>query len=268
MNVRGLEIEVVRAAVGDVRADMAVRASAAGSAADERSARTACARAFEEARQKSLSSLALPALGAGPGGISFAASAKIMAQEAIRASRIVPSSLRKVTLCCDDPEGFDVFAGAVNGYLRHFLEVLIWGPLVTVDAIIETAGGIVLVERSNPPFGLALPGGFVDYGESLEAAVRREAVEETGLALLDLAQFHTYSDPSRDPRFHTVTTVFSARAEGEPRAGDDAAGIRVVKPSDIGGLAFAFDHGQVLEEYLRRSRKPSRARPSRRRSGR
>jgi 8-oxo-dGTP diphosphatase len=94
-----------------------------------------------------------------------------------------------------------------------------------------------------------MPGGFVDYGESLEDAVRREAREETGLDLLDLQQFHTYSDPSRDPRFHTITTVFSARAEGKPRAGDDAAAARVVAPADIGGLAFAFDHRTVIEEW-------------------
>jgi ADP-ribose pyrophosphatase YjhB (NUDIX family) len=130
--------------------------------------------------------------------------------------------------------------------------VLTWGPLVVVDAIIEVAGGIVLVERSNPPFGFALPGGFVDYGESLEEAVRREASEETGLELADLAQFHTYSDPSRDPRFHTVSTVFTARAAGSPRAGDDAAAVRVVKPEEVPGLAFAFDHGKMLADWLSR----------------
>jgi ADP-ribose pyrophosphatase YjhB (NUDIX family) len=120
-----------------------------------------------------------------------------------------------------------------------------------VDAIIQVPAGIVLVERSGPPLGLALPGGFVDYGESLEQAVTREAREETGLELLDLQQFHTYSDPSRDPRFHTITTVFSARAEGEPKAGDDAAAIRVVPVNEIGALSFAFDHGRVLEEWMK-----------------
>ncbi len=138
----------------------------------------------------------------------------------------------------------------MDGYLRHLLDVLIWGPFVTVDAIIEVPTGIVLVKRSNPPLGFALPGGFVDYGESLENAVRREAVEETGLELQDLRQFHTYSDPSRDARFHTITTVFSARAQGLPRAGDDAADVRVVTASEIHDLPFAFDHRQVLEDWL------------------
>lgn len=140
----------------------------------------------------------------------------------------------------------------MNGYIRHFLDVLLWGPFLTVDAIIEVSGGIVLVQRSNPPLGFALPGGFVDYGETLEEAVRRESREETDLELLDLAQLHTYSDPSRDPRFHTVTTVFTARADGTPRAGDDAAGIQVVAHARIKSMSFAFDHAQVLSDYLAR----------------
>jgi ADP-ribose pyrophosphatase YjhB (NUDIX family) len=146
-----------------------------------------------------------------------------------------------------------VFAKTANGYLRHMLDVLIWGPFVTVDAIIEVPTGIVLVKRSNPPLGYALPGGFVDYGESLEAAVHREAMEETGLELQDLKQFHTYSDPTRDPRFHTITTVFSARAVGTPRAGDDAAEVHIVQRDSLDGLSFAFDHGQVLKEWARQS---------------
>ncbi|MCX5708475.1 MAG: NUDIX hydrolase [Candidatus Omnitrophica bacterium] len=123
-------------------------------------------------------------------------------------------------------------------------------PFLTVDAIIEVEGGIVIIKRSNPPFGFALPGGFVDYGESLEQAVTREAKEETGLEITDLKQFHTYSDPRRDPRFHTVGTVFVCQAKGEPRAGDDAAEAKVVSPAEIKGLEFAFDHRLILRDYL------------------
>jgi ADP-ribose pyrophosphatase YjhB (NUDIX family) len=99
-------------------------------------------------------------------------------------------------------------------------------PRITVDIIIELDEGIVLIERKNPPHGWALPGGFVDYGESLEAAATREAKEETGLEVELLRQFHTYSDPGRDPRGHTVSTVFVARASGVPQAADDAQAAR------------------------------------------
>ncbi len=180
-------------------------------------------------------------------------SAKILVQESIRVARTGNASLRRVFLCCPVEKAFKPFEKTVHGYLRHFLDVLVWGPFVTVDAIIRVPAGIVLIERRNPPLGFALPGGFVDYGESLEDAVCREAKEETGLDLLDPEQFHTYSDPSRDPRFHTITTVFSARAEGEPRAGDDAARSRVVPLNEIRGLSFAFDHARVLEEWAKKS---------------
>src|SRR5712692_4564121 len=91
-------------------------------------------------------------------------------------------------------------------------------PLPTVDIIIEIAGrGIVLIERKNPPHGWALPGGFVDYGESLEHAAVREAKEETSLEVKLIEQFHGYLDPKRDPRHHTISTVFIATAEGNPR---------------------------------------------------
>ncbi|MDO8661925.1 MAG: NUDIX hydrolase [Candidatus Omnitrophota bacterium] len=125
------------------------------------------------------------------------------------------------------------------------------GPFSTVDAIIEIDGGIIVIQRSNPPFGWALPGGFVDYGESLEEAVVREAKEETGLDITQVKQFHTYSDPKRDPRFHTIGTVFFAKAKGKPKAGDDAAGLKIVKPSEINNLPLAFDHAKILEDYLK-----------------
>lgn len=120
-------------------------------------------------------------------------------------------------------------------------------PIPTVDIIIEIGDRIVLIERKNPPYGWALPGGFVDYGESYEQAAQREAQEETGLAVTDLRQFHTYSDPGRDPRQHTASTVFIARAEGEPVAGDDADRAALFTSSDLPPLAF--DHGRILADY-------------------
>ncbi|MCX5704996.1 MAG: NUDIX hydrolase [Candidatus Omnitrophica bacterium] len=119
-----------------------------------------------------------------------------------------------------------------------------------MDAIIEIDSGIVVIERSNPPFGLALPGGFVDYGESLEDALTREVKEETDLNVTRIKQFHTYSDPNRDPRFHTIGTVFIAEAKGIPKAGDDAAGLRIIKKDEILKHDFAFDHKKILQDYL------------------
>lgn len=121
-------------------------------------------------------------------------------------------------------------------------------PLPTVDIIIEVDGGIVLIERKNPPFGWALPGGFVDYGESLEAAAQREALEETGLEVELLRQLHTYSDPQRDQRFHTISTVFVAAAKGTPQPGDDARQAKVFQREDLPPLAF--DHGKILDDYF------------------
>jgi ADP-ribose pyrophosphatase YjhB (NUDIX family) len=121
-------------------------------------------------------------------------------------------------------------------------------PVPTVDIIIEYMGGIVLIKRKNPPKGWALPGGFVDYGETLEAAAVREAKEETGLDVKLVRQFHSYSDPSRDPRQHTISTVFVAEASGRAAAGDDAGEIGVFSGPDITN-DLAFDHKQILEDY-------------------
>jgi len=120
-------------------------------------------------------------------------------------------------------------------------------PLLTVDAIIETPGGIVLIERRNPPHGWAIPGGFVDLGESLSHAVKREAMEETSLEIELLEQFFAYSDPTRDPRGPTVSVVFVAHSSGTPRAADDAKNVKVYRLEDLPPLAF--DHALILADY-------------------
>jgi 8-oxo-dGTP diphosphatase len=122
-------------------------------------------------------------------------------------------------------------------------------PRLTVDIIIQVAGkGIILIERKNPPFGWAIPGGFVDYGETLEAAAIREAMEETGMELVDLRQFHAYSDPKRDPRGHTVSVVFTAVGNGVPRAADDAKNLQIFQLDELPG-DLAFDHASILSDY-------------------
>ena len=120
-------------------------------------------------------------------------------------------------------------------------------PLPTVDIIIDILGKTVLIKRKNPPHGWALPGGFIDYNESAEHAARREAHEETGLNVQELRQFHVYSAPGRDPRFHTLTVVFTARASGTPRAASNAQDIGLFTRENLPELAF--DHKHILDDY-------------------
>jgi ADP-ribose pyrophosphatase YjhB (NUDIX family) len=124
-------------------------------------------------------------------------------------------------------------------------------PIPTVDIIIEVGSkGIVLIKRKNPPYGWAIPGGFVDYGESLEKAAVREAKEETNLDVKLVRQFHTYSDQKRDPRHHSISTVYIAQGEGIPQAKDDAVEIGIFTESDLPG-EIAFDHRSILYDYFK-----------------
>jgi ADP-ribose pyrophosphatase YjhB (NUDIX family) len=123
-------------------------------------------------------------------------------------------------------------------------------PIPTVDIIIEIESkGVILIRRKNPPYGWAIPGGFVDYGESLEEAAVREAKEETNLDVKLIRQFHTYSDPKRDPRHHSISTVYVAKAKGTPKAEDDALEIGIFDESNLPD-EIAFDHRLILKDYF------------------
>jgi ADP-ribose pyrophosphatase YjhB (NUDIX family) len=123
-------------------------------------------------------------------------------------------------------------------------------PLPTVDIVIELEDeGIVLIQRSKEPYGWALPGGFVSYGESLEEAARREAQEETSLDVELIRQLNAYSAPDRDPRHHAISVVFLGRAKGEPAAGDDAQGVAVFNEKNLPS-PIAFDHAKILADYF------------------
>ena len=125
-------------------------------------------------------------------------------------------------------------------------------PLLAVDIIIELIDraekSIVLIERRNPPFGWALPGGFVDVGESLEQAAVREAREETCLEVKLKILLGCYSNPQRDPRGHTVSPVYIAEARGVPQAADDAKNLRCVPVNELPD-ELVFDHGLILSDY-------------------
>ena len=124
-------------------------------------------------------------------------------------------------------------------------------PTPTVDAVIEDdRGRIVLISRKNPPHGWALPGGFVDEGEELGKACQREAKEETGLDVELVEQLFTYSDPRRDKRKHTISTVYACRASGEPRGGDDAKDARWFPEAEIPWKDLCFDHPDILRDYF------------------
>lgn len=127
-------------------------------------------------------------------------------------------------------------------------------PVLAADIIIELidrpGSPIVLIERRNPPYGWALPGGFVDVGETLEQAAVREAKEETALTVTLKALLGCYSDPRRDPRGHTVSAVYVSEARGEPRAQDDAKKVGIFTLERF-PTVLAFDHAQILRDYAR-----------------
>lgn len=128
-------------------------------------------------------------------------------------------------------------------------------PYITADGIVEIYldgdfKGIVLIDRLNPPHGTALPGGFMDIGETIEACLKREMSEEIGLEVEIEHLLGLYSDPSRDPRFHTVSAVYICKADALPQAGDDAKSAKTVALEDLYKEHFVFDHGAIIEDYL------------------
>lgn len=122
-------------------------------------------------------------------------------------------------------------------------------PYPTVDVVVETAAGVVFIERKHEPIGWALPGGFVDYGEPVEDAARREVMEETGLDVQLVSLLGVYSHPDRDPRQHNLSVVYVGRAEGVPRGADDAAQAQVFPLGNLPPLVF--DHTQIIADYRR-----------------
>jgi len=251
--------ESVASIAGSLKAKHVIHAATMGMdcQTDEVKVRDAAVSALQCAQELGIESVAFPALGCGVGGFPLIGAAKIMTQEVLKFSRN-ERKVKEIIFCLYDSKTFDVFEKTVTGYVRHVQETLGPGPYVTTDIIIELEAGIILIERSNPPYGWALPGGFVDYGETLEGAAAREAKEETNMDLENIQQFHTYSDPNRDRRFHTISTVFIAKGKGAPQFGDDAKGLKIVKYEDLLKLEYAFDHGKIIQDYLEQKQQHNR----------
>ncbi|MCF7870518.1 MAG: NUDIX hydrolase [Candidatus Omnitrophica bacterium] len=185
----------------------------------------------------------------------FVIFSKIAAQEIFRQEKIKDKiRLKKVLLITESNRAEKVLSRNLIGYLDHIK--INRGPFLTVDGLIQYKNGIVLIERSNPPLGLALPGGFVDYGEKAEDAAIREVKEETNLDFINVKQFKVYSDRSRDPRFHTVSVVFTGKGRGKLKAASDAKKALVFEiikgksrllklPPNI-----VFDHKKIIKDFL------------------
>ena len=246
--------ESVITKAGSLKAEYVIHAStmARDFKTDEDKIRKATASALRLAESQGLSSIAFCALGCGVGGFSYKDSAKIMAQEVFGYLRQEKElSLKKIVFVLYGQEAYEAFDRNVFEYLGHLAKKVCQGPFLTVDGIIEYGQGIVLIERHNPPLGWAIPGGFVDYGESVEESVVREMKEETSLDFVDFKLFGVYSDPGRDPRFHTTSVVFAGKGKGKLKAASDAKGAKVFSLDKL-PEHIAFDHRKILEDYRNR----------------
>ena len=252
MKIKNTKLTVIQSEISKIKSSFIVNTAHFDrpDQSQETQIRLSMREVFRKADRAKAKTIVFPAMGGVENQFPLVGSAKIMTQEVLKFLRENKTTLERIIFCLSTQKEFKIFEKSVYGYVDHVLHKLSEGPYVTVDAIIELGGGIILIERSNPPYGLALPGGFVDYGESLEEAVCREAKEETNLKLVQLRQFHTYSKPERDPRFHTIATVFVAKAKGTPKSGDDAKGLRIVKYADLVKYNYAFDHKEVIRDYL------------------
>lgn len=208
--------------------------------------------ALDLANEKKIETILIPALGCGVGKFPIREAGKIMAEEVINHIHS-KTSLQKISFVLHTQTVYQAFKESFQNHAEYILRKLSKIPIPTVDAIIEIEKNkIILIKRNNPPYGWALPGGFVGYNESLEECVMREVEEETSLKVTDLKQFHTYSEPGRDPRFHTVSTVFIVKTKGSPFAKSDAKSFKIIDLKKLPPKReFAFDHWQIIRDWLK-----------------
>jgi ADP-ribose pyrophosphatase YjhB (NUDIX family) len=250
MILRGVEISVVKAELDSVSAGLRIERVAQSTI---ECVRESVLRALMQAESSGITSVAFAALGCTDGGLPKAHSSKVIAQEIFRYIKDVPfgktPQVTSITIAVDDDDTKAVFVKNIEGYIGYMSHKGLLGPYLTVDGIVEYDNGIVLIERTNPPLGYALPGGFVDYGETVEHAVVREIKEETNLEFSDIVLLGVTSDPTRDARFHTVSVVYYGKGSGMLRAGDDACAAHVFA-LDALPQEIAFDHRQLIEKYI------------------
>ncbi len=216
---------------------------------DEKKLRKLISNCFKKAEENKINSIAFPALGCEKGNLPLNQSAKIMIEETLN-HLDKTCFLKKIIFVLFDKKSYFTFKKVIPDYIGYLERKRGKYPIPTVDIIIELKGGIVLIQRKNPPYGWAIPGGFVEQGESLEEAAIREAKEETNLSLKNLIQFHTYSAPGRDPRFHTISTVFIAQGRGIIKARSDAQSLKIFTRQNL-PKKIAFDHRKIIKDYFK-----------------
>lgn len=159
------------------------------------------------------------------------------------------STVNQVKLIFFDNNYFNRFVKSFEPLLINLSSKTFKNPYPAVDIIIEKSKGVVLVYRKNFPQGWAMPGGFINYGESAEQAAIREAREETGLDIENLKFFGVFSEPGRDPRFHTISIVYSAKGKGRIKPGDDASKVKIFSKNNL-PKDIAFDHRKILFQFF------------------
>jgi len=261
MKVKHAELIVIHSDISVVSADIVAGGTAREGEIDEKSLRREIHAVFLKAQEQNHETLAFDIeswiSGKISGGYTVTPEiiSKLMAQEAFRYLQSQNAmALKKILFVAGEENLAAVFEQNIYEYLRHLTEDFSGGPYLTVDGIVEYNQGIVLIERKNPPLGWALPGGFLDRGEKIAAAVVREVKEETNLEFTAIGEFKVCSDPARDPRFHTVSVVFYGKGQGQLRAASDAKNARVF-PWDRLPQVIAFDHREIIEEYKRKIKK-------------
>ncbi len=246
--------EAIITRAGNLKAKYVIHAATVDSQikTNERIIRKAMYNILLKAHELKIESLGIPALGCGAGKFPIEASAKIMAQEVFKFVHFNENvSLKKIGFVLITKEAFKIFRKIIPSYINYIYHKIQKGPFLTVDGIIEIDKKILLIERKNPPLGWALPGGFVDVGESIETAVKREVEEETNIKTKSLKFFKVYSEPNRDPRFHTVSCVFIIEPENKDfLASSDAKNAKLFSKKEIEKLKIAFDHKKILKDYF------------------